>query len=97
MLRLRRLGVRDVLRVLGGFGFEVASMRGRHTKLVRIRTSGRREILIVPMHRHLSAGTVHAIYRQASRFAPEEDLRSGFFTEPNSNRTGTGIEGRNRP
>ena len=81
MLRLRRLGARNVLRVLGGFGFEVVSMRRRHAKLVRVGTSGRREILIVPMHRRASAGTVHAIYRQASRFTPEEDLRSGFFTE----------------
>ena len=81
MLRLRRLEARDILRVLGGFGFEVVSMRGRHAKLVRVRASGRREILIVPLRRQLSAATVHAIYRQASRFVPEEDLRSAFFSE----------------
>lgn len=81
MLRLRKLEARDIVRVLAGFGFEVASIRGRHAKLVRIRSSGRREVLIVPLHRKLNAATVHAIYRQASRFAPEEDLRSAFFAE----------------
>ena len=81
MLRLRQLGARDIVRALAGFGFEVASIRGRHAKLVRVRSSGHREILIVPLHRKLSAATVHAIYRQASRYAPEEDLRSAFFTE----------------
>ena len=79
MLRLRQLGARDIVRALAGFGFEVASIRGRHAKLVR--SSGQREILIVPLHRTLSAATVHAIYRQASRYAPEADLRSVFFTE----------------
>ena len=81
MLRLRQLEARDIVRVLAGFGFEVASIRGRHAKLVRIRSSGQREILILPLHRKLNAATVHAIYRQASRYAPEEDLRSAFFTE----------------
>ncbi len=84
MLRLRRLGARDIVRVLTGFGFEVTSIRGRHAKLVRVRPSGRREILIVPLHRKLSAATVHAIYRQASRYASEEDLRRAFFTEDQS-------------
>ena len=31
------------------------------------------------MHRQLTAGTVHAIYRQATRFVPGEELRHGFF------------------
>ena len=81
MLRLRRLEARDIVRVLTGFGFEVASIRSRHAKLVRVRASGRREIIIVPLHRRLSAATVHALYRQASRFVPEEELRQEFFVE----------------
>ena len=56
-------------------------MRGSHAKLVRVRPSGGREILIVPMHRELTAGTAHALYRQASRFVPVDELRPGFFTE----------------
>lgn len=81
MPRLKRLGAREIVRFLGRHGFEVLSTRGSHAKLVRVRPSGRREILIVPTHRQLTAGTVHAIYRQASRFVPEKELRLGFFTD----------------
>ena len=86
MPRPKRLTAREIVRFLGRQGFEVVSTTGSHAKLVRIGPAGRREILIVPMHRHLTAGTVHAIYRQASRlvpedarFVPEDALRSGFF------------------
>ena len=81
MPRLKRLEGREVLRVLRGFGFEVVSMRGSHAKLVRIAPSGRKEILVVPVHRHLTVGTLHAINRQASRFIPAEDLRAEFLAD----------------
>jgi len=81
MPRLRRLGAREIVRFLARHGFETLSTRGSHAKLVRIGPSGRKEILIVPMHRQLTAGTVHAIYRQASQFVPEEELRHGFFAD----------------
>ena len=81
MPRLRRLAARDIVRLLREFGFEMISMRGSHAKLARVGPSGRREIPIVPMHRRLTAGTVHAIYRQASRFIPDDELRRGFFTD----------------
>ena len=78
---MRRLGARDVLRVLHEFGFEVTSMRGSHAKLARINPAGRKEILVLPIRRQLAVGTLHAIYRQASRFVPEQDLRPRFFAE----------------
>ncbi len=81
MPRLKRLKRRDILGLLGRFGFQVVSMRGSHAKLVRTRPSGEKDILIVPVHRQLATGTIHAIYRQASRFIPEEALRQAFFTE----------------
>ena len=81
MTRLRRLGARDVLRLLRDFGFNVVSMRGSHAKLVRVGPSGQKEILIVPVKRQLTLGTLQAIYRQACRFIPEEDLRKGFFAD----------------
>ena len=81
MPRLRRLTPREILRLLGRFGFEVTSMRGSHAKLMRIGLSGRKEILLVPVHRQLAVGTIRAIYRQACRFIPEEALRPGFFAD----------------
>ena len=81
MTRLKRLDARGIVRLLGSFGFEVISMRGSHAKLARSGPTGRRDILIVPMHRQLTAGTLHAIYKQASRFISDEALRHGFFTD----------------
>ena len=78
---MRRLGARDVLRILHEFGFEVRSIRGSHAKLARLNSTGRKEILVVPIKRQLTIGTLHAIYRQASRFVPEEDLRAKFFAD----------------
>ena len=83
MGRLKRLSSREILRLLRDFGFEVESMRGSHAKLVRVRNGngGRevREVLVVPVHRAPRIGVVRAIYRQASRFIPEEELRPLFF------------------
>lgn len=81
MPRLKRLAPRGIVRLLGRFGFEVSSIRGSHAKLARTGPSGRREILIVPLYPQLTTGTVHAIYRQASRLIPDQRLRYDFFAD----------------
>lgn len=82
-MRLKRLSSRDMLRVLKGFGFEVESIRGSHAKLVRNRSvdgeRAQRQVLVVPIQRAPRIGTIHGIYRQASQFIPEEQLRPHFF------------------
>ena len=83
MSRLKRLTSRAILRILGRSGFEVVSMKASHAKLMRVShegNTGQKEILVVPMHRKMSVGTIHAIYRQASRFIPEDDMREDFFS-----------------
>lgn len=79
MGRLRQLAAREVLRAFSSFGFAVASIRGSHAKLVRILTSGERQVLTVPLHKQLAPGTLRAIFRQALRYIPESDLRPWFF------------------
>ena len=81
MTRLKRLTSRELLRILGDFGFEIVSIRCSHAKLVRATASGERQVLTVPVHSQLQIGTVRAIYRQASRLIPEEELRSNFFSD----------------
>ena len=84
MPRLKRLTSRDTLRILGRFGFEVASVKGSHAKLVRNPlegNAGQKEVLVVPIHRKMSVGTLHAIYKQVCRFIPEDDLRKDFFSD----------------
>ncbi len=77
--RLRRLSSREVLRALGTFGFEVVSVRGSHAKLRRIASDGGAQILTIPIHKELAPGTLRAVFRQAVRFVPEDELRRLFF------------------
>ena len=77
MPKLRRLAGRDVLTILQGFGFQQISQRGSHVKLVR-QVAGSRQVLTVPLHTELDPGTLRAIFRQASRFIAEQDLRPHF-------------------
>ena len=79
--RLRRLLARDLIRGLGRFGFEVVATRGSHAKLRREMSDGSRQTLTIPLHRDLAPGTLRAIFRQASRFLPEDALRPLFFLE----------------
>ena len=79
MPKLRRLTGRDVLAILQGFGFQQVSQRGSHVKLIR-EVVEIRQVLTVPLHAELDPGTVRAIFRQASRFISEQDLRPYFYT-----------------
>lgn len=81
MPKLRRLSGDSVVTILGRFGFEVHSQRGSHVKLVRLGPTGIREIMTVPRHRELDAGTLHAIFRQACRFVSAEELRGEFYAD----------------
>jgi predicted RNA binding protein YcfA (HicA-like mRNA interferase family) len=81
MPKLRVLSGRDVLTILGSFGFQVLTQRGSHIKLRRVLPDGQTQTLTVPDHKEMDRGTLHAIYRQACRFIPETDLRPRFFTE----------------
>ena len=79
MPKLKRLSGNDVIRILGQFGFSVYSQRGSHVKLRRV--AGRQQTLTVPRHSELDLGTLRAIFRQASRFISEDDLRTHFYTD----------------
>lgn len=79
--RLRRLSGADVIRALHTFGFEVVNTRGSHAKLRRETERGEAQILTVPLHKQLAPGTLHAVFRQAARFVPEDVLRPCFFSE----------------
>ena len=65
-----RLSGDDVIPILRRFGFAITSQRGSHVKLVGLHAPAW-QILTVPLHADLDTGTLHAIYRQASRYIPE--------------------------
>lgn len=79
MPRLRRLSGDEVIAALGRFGFLVVAQRGSHVKLQRATTTGQRQSLTVPRHRELDLGTLRAIFRQASRYMTEDELRPLFY------------------
>ena len=81
MPRLRVLSGDEVIDILGKFGFQIHSHRGSHVKLRRTTTDGSPQTLTIPRHRELDAGTLRAIFRQASRFVSEDDLRPHFYTD----------------
>jgi hypothetical protein len=48
-------------------------------KLRRILTNGTRQTLTIPIHEELDKGTLRAIFRQALRYIPEEELKPYFY------------------
>lgn len=80
MPKLRHLSGDEVIAIMSRFGFYVHSQRG-HVKLRRVTEEGATQTLTIPRHRALDIGTLHAIFRQASRFIPEEELRKEFYTD----------------
>lgn len=80
MPRLKKLSGDEIVKIFLSFGFEVASRRGSHVKLRRI-LGATRQTLTIPIHHELDTGTLHAIYRQALRYIPEEQLLSHFYVD----------------
>jgi len=70
-----------VLTILREFGFQKSGQGGSHIKVRRVLEGGQVQSLTVPNHDEIDHGTLHSIYRQASRFVPEGELRAWFFTE----------------
>ena len=79
--RLKRLSGSEVVSILQSFGFKVRSQRGSHVKLRRSSVEGERQTLTIPLHAELDVGTLRAIVRQATRYIPEAELRSYFYTD----------------
>jgi len=78
---LRTLSGADVVRALSQFGSAQVKHPGSHVKLRREGPNGERQTLHVPLHREMKAGTLRAIFRQASEYVPATELRPFFFTD----------------
>ena len=81
MPKLNIISGKEVIKIFLSFGFEVASQRGSHIKLRRIVANGGRQTLTIPNHDELDKGTILAIYRQALRYIPEENLMPHFYSD----------------
>ena len=81
MPKLKIISGDEVIKIFLSFGFVVASQRGSHIKLRRVLSNRIKQTLTIPNHRELDKGTIQAIYRQAMRYIPEQDLMPHFFSE----------------
>ncbi len=80
MPRLRPISGDEVIAILLTFGFSIHSQKGSHVKLKRA-AKGVAQTLTIPKHKELDRGTLRAIFRQAARFVPEDQLREHFYSE----------------
>jgi predicted RNA binding protein YcfA (HicA-like mRNA interferase family) len=81
MPKVKVLSGGDVISILSNFGFLPVAQRGSHVKLRRILSGGERQTLTIPNHKDLDRGTRVAIYRQALRYIPEQELRPYFYAD----------------
>jgi predicted RNA binding protein YcfA (HicA-like mRNA interferase family) len=80
MPKLKRLSGSEVIKIFAAFDFEQSARRGSHVKLRRVLADGSRQTLTIPNHAELDTGTLRAVYRQALRYIPENELRPHFYT-----------------
>jgi predicted RNA binding protein YcfA (HicA-like mRNA interferase family) len=78
MPKIKVLLGKDVIRIFEQFGFQVVSQRGSHVKLRR-ELQDTRQTLTIPLHDEMDRGTLRAIYTQALRYIPEEQLGDHFY------------------
>lgn len=77
---LKTLSTKEVISILGEFGFAVYDQKGSHIKLRRETAAGR-ETLMVPERREIAKGTLREIFKQASAYISPAELRPHFFNE----------------
>lgn len=82
MPRLRNLSGRDLLRIFQHLGFTVVRVKGSHHILRRV-VDGKVQTINIPVHgmQDLPPGLLKRLYRDASRYIPEEDLAQYFMRD----------------
>jgi predicted RNA binding protein YcfA (HicA-like mRNA interferase family) len=80
MPKLKVLSGGEIVKILASFGFEIEAQNGSHVKLRRLLSDDERQTLTIPLHDELDRGTMKAIYRQAARYVPEDQLRTHFYS-----------------
>ena len=78
--KLKTLSSEELVKFLSSFGFALTSQKGSHLKLHR-QTQAGKDTLVIPVRKEIPKGTLKAIFNQASRFIPQNELRKFFYTE----------------
>ncbi|MDO8548254.1 MAG: type II toxin-antitoxin system HicA family toxin [bacterium] len=80
MSKPKVLSGQDVVRIFEHFEFSVFSQKGSHIKMRR-ESDGSRQTLTIPNHKELDRGTVSSLFRQASAYISQAELRPHFFND----------------
>ena len=80
MPKLRNLSGDEVVKIFERLGFIAVSQRGSPVKLKR-EGKLQKQTITIPLHKELDRGTVRAIYRQALKYVPENELSPYFYTD----------------
>ena len=81
MPKLRHLSGDEIGVILRRYGFTFHSQTGSHMKFRRVTAGGQEQMLIVPRYAEIGTGLMHTIFRQASRFIPDSELRKDFYSD----------------
>ena len=77
---LKTLSSKEVVSIFETFGFVVHDQKGSHIKLRRQGAIGK-ETLLVPERKQIAKGTLREIFKQASSYISQAELRPHFFNE----------------
>ena len=80
MPKLKVISGKEIIKIFGGFGFVINSQKGSHVKLKRI-INNYQQALTIPNYSELDKGTLKAIFNQAAKYIPENDLRKHFYSQ----------------
>lgn len=79
MPRLKVLSGKKLVDILSEFGFHIVEQSGSHVKLRKQSAFGEKQTLLVPLHKEIDKGLMRAIFKQASAYIPEQDLKKHFY------------------
>lgn len=80
MPKLRSISGNDLVNFFKKEGFIIDRQNGSHIILSR-KVDGYSQHLVVPNHKELDRGMTHGIYKQATEYLPEQELKKFFYTE----------------
>lgn len=80
MPKPKRFSGTDIIQILEQFGFAIENQRGSHIKLSRVEHNGK-QVLLISNHKELKTGAVVGIFKQATRYIPESELRKYFYAD----------------
>ena len=79
MSKPKRLSGSDTVKIFEQFGFAIESQRGSHVKLSRFENNIK-QVLLISNHKELKTGAVVGIFKQATRYIQESELRTHFYS-----------------